>query len=168
MIYTIVESFSPADGEKWRGYCEFRGFQFERFDSIDGLLRPPLFRVPGDDEWDYVVNEDFMIHYLTDLGFAVKKQKEIGKGELVGLTFEEHDPKHPGFLGFDIIDGGCDISLLTNWGCGEPLINEKLASNALVPELSAAQSIWDELQQRCPDEDHVKGSRIVAIYDPWA
>lgn len=32
MLFTIVEPFSPADGERWTGYCEWRGINFGRFD----------------------------------------------------------------------------------------------------------------------------------------
>ncbi len=42
MLFTIVEPFSASDGEKWEIYCEWRGMKFERFDSIDGILRPNL------------------------------------------------------------------------------------------------------------------------------
>jgi hypothetical protein len=43
MLYSIVESFSPLSGDAWDKYCNWRGLRFERFDSIDGLLRPSLF-----------------------------------------------------------------------------------------------------------------------------
>ena len=57
MLYKIIESFSRADGARWTGYCDWRGLQFERFDSIDGIMRPSLFQKPEDDDWAHIVNE---------------------------------------------------------------------------------------------------------------
>src|SRR3954464_4455142 len=91
MVYTIIESFSPSDGERWTKYCAWRGINFERFDSIDGILRPSLCSKPSDEDWPHILKEDFMLHYFTDLEYAQKKKAKIGYGDLVGIEFDQHD-----------------------------------------------------------------------------
>jgi hypothetical protein len=165
MLFTIVEPFSPADGERWTSYCEWRGLSFERFDSIDGMLRPNLFDSPEDSDWDHIVNEDFMLHLITDLPHARHKHARIGKGDLIGLRFDDHNTDHEGFLGFDIIDGYCEVSLLTNWGNDVEFINRALAPNALLRNLKTAQEIFDSLRNDYGNDPHVEGCRIVSIYN---
>lgn len=168
MLFTIVKPFSPADGEKWTSYCEWRGMQFERFDSIDGILRPSLFENPENADWNHIVNESFRLHLITDLQYAERKQTEIGKGEVVALRFNNHDTSDAGFLGFDIIDGFCDVSLLTNWGNDLEFINHSLATNALVPDIKRAQLIHRRLRDEFGEDAHAKGCRIISIYEPKA
>lgn len=164
MLYTIIQSFSSTDVMKWVNYTEWRGVNFERFDSIDGILRPSLYEPEEDIDWLHVVNENFKLHLITDLKFARLKHKQIGKGDIVGLAFENHDVEHESFLGFDIIDGYCDVSLLTNWGNDVEVINQSLASNALVKDFCTAKKIFELLKENWGDDPHVESCRIVSIY----
>jgi hypothetical protein len=167
MLYTIVESFSPAHAG-WTSYCEWRGLAFERFDSIDGILRPNLFYPPEDSDWAHIVNEANMLHLITDLPHAMRKLAQIGSGDLVGVRFGDHDIRDPGFLGFDIIDGYCHVSLLTNWGNDVEIINRSLTPNALLRNLKTAEAIFETVQTTYADDSHVDGSRIVSVYNPQA
>ena len=54
MLFTIVEDFGVADGESWSSYIEWRGIQFDRFDSLDGILRPSLFTPETEEDWAHV------------------------------------------------------------------------------------------------------------------
>jgi hypothetical protein len=164
MLFTLVESFSPQDGERWAGYCAWRGIAFERFDSIDRILRPSLFSPKDGADWSHVVKEDFMIDIITDRSFAVEKLRRIGKGDIVGITFEDHDEHDPRFLGYDLIDGCCSVSLFTNWGNDHEMINRSLAANGLVCSFSVANSIRDELIKTASGDGHVNGCRVIAIY----
>jgi hypothetical protein len=165
MLFTIVESFSPRDGERWASYCGWRGMAFERFDSIDGILRPSLFSPKEDADWDHVVKENFMIDFITDRSFAIEKRKKIGRGDIVGVTFENHMEHDSRFLGYDLIDGCCSVSLFTNWGNGHEVINHSLATNGLVRSFSLANSIRDELIKTENSDGHVNGCRVIAIYE---
>ena len=164
MLFIIIAPFSPADGERWTRYCEWRGLNFERFDSIDGMLRPNLFETPEDSDWEHIVNESYMLHLITNLSHARRKHALIGKGDLVGLRFDDHETDHEGFLGFDIIDGYCDVSLLTNWGNESEFINRGLAPNALLPDLKTTREIFDRLRSDFGDDPHVEGCQIVSVY----
>lgn len=166
MLFTIVESFSPRDGDRWISYCQWRGLAFTGFDSIDGELRPNLFDNPVGKDWNHIVNEDFKLHLITDFDYAVQKHHEIGQGDLMGLRFSEHDQSDPHFLGFDLIDGYCDISLLTNWGNDVDSINRSLSPNALVMSYPIVEAIQQELLRTSDTDPHIEGCQIVSIYRP--
>ena len=163
-LYTIVESFSPEDGEKWDSYCKWRGKNFERFDSIDGMLRPPLFEKPEENDWEHIVNEDFMLHLITNRAHADKKKKEIEKGILLELRLDNHSQDDERFLGFDIIDGYFDISLLTNFGNDIEYVNEMIERNGLVSDFQTAKGIYTKLKEEFGDDAHVEDCRIISIY----
>lgn len=164
MLFTIVEDFGVADGDAWTSYLEWRGIHFERFDSLDGMLRKSLFTPESPEDWKHVVCENFMLSYLTDFDYAYQMHALIGTGSLLGFSYSGHDEKNEGFLGYDIIDGYCDVSLLTNWGNDVSIVNIALGSNALVPTIDQVQKIHDYLNSHHSDDDHVKGSRIVSVY----
>lgn len=164
MLYTIVESFSTEDQKQWNSYIEWRGISFERFDSIDGIMRLALFDCPADDEWSFVVNENMMIHLIIDYNFALHKLKQIGNGELLGIRLEQHDVESNNFLGFDLIDGCFDISLLTNWGNDNDLINQSLSKNALINNYQVIKKIQNHLIKHHSKDGHVEGCQIVSVY----
>jgi hypothetical protein len=164
MLFTIIKDFGLADGESWSSYIAWRGIHFERFDSLDGMLRQNLFTPETVEDWDHVVCENFMLSYLTNFDYAREVHARIGIGSLMRFTYSEHDESHGGFLGYDIIDGYCHVSLLTNWGNDVEIVNRSLASNALVPTLAEVECIYDFLTSNHSDDPHVKGCRIVSVY----
>ncbi len=165
MLFAIIEDFGVRDGESWSNYIKWRGIAFDRFDSLDGMLRKKLFTSPETDEdWNHVVCESFMVCYLTNLRYAQKVHARIGVGSLVGFKSSEHDERHKGFLGYDIIDPCYDASLLTNWGNDIEIINRLLASNALVRNLNDVERIHDFLTSNHGDDSHVNGCRIISVY----
>ncbi len=166
MLYTIIESFSPADGERWTKYCAWRGIQFERFDSIDRILRPSLCAKPSDEDWPHIVNENFMLHYFTELAYSEKKREKLGKGDLIGVAFDEHDEKSLEFLGYDLIDGYNDVSLLTNWGNDTEIINRSISSSGLIGSRAVIEEIQEELIRSHGNDAHVEGCKITSIYKP--
>jgi len=160
MLFTLVESFGPSNGEAWTSYLGWRGLSFSRFESIDGILRPALFRPETTEDWAQTVAP----HYISDLTRARKKQVDIGRGDIVGLNFESHDESHPDFLGFDLIDGHDQVSLLTNWGNDLGLINRALSPSGLVIEFRVIRAIQEELIHHHGTDGHVEGCRIVSVY----
>lgn len=164
MLFTIVEDFGVADGEAWTNYVEWRGLNFDRFDSLDGILRKSLFTPESVEDWDHVVCENFMLSYLTDFDYAHQAHIRIGTGSVMGFAYANHDETSEGFLGYDIIDGYCDVSLLTNWGNDVEIVNRALGSHALVPTLAQVERIHAFLTSNHGDDPHVDGSRIVSVY----
>ncbi len=164
MLYTIVDWFTPENQKQWNSYIEWRGITFERFDSIDGIMRPALFNCPDDDEWSFVVNENMMLHLMIDYDFALRKHKQIGNGELIGIRLDQHDVESKQFLGFDLIDGCFDISLLTNWGNDNNFINQSLSKNALINNYQVIKKIQNHLVKNFSSDGHVEGCQIVSVY----
>ena len=164
MLFTIIGSISPLDGDPWMAYCAWRAMDFETFESIDGILRPSLLGKLQGEDWNHIVQENFMLRFITDYDYARSKHQEIGAGDLVGVKFSDHDLADDRFLGFDLIDGDCDVSLLTNWGNDIGMINRALSPSALVPSLPVIENIQAELLHRCGNDPHVDGCRIVSIY----
>ena len=87
--------------------------------------------------------------------------------DLVGIEIklaEAYVPK-AGLLGYDVIDGECSISIITNWGTDkENLINPYLMSNGLIGNLPQALHICDLLRQTFPNDPHVKECEVWAVY----
>jgi hypothetical protein len=166
MLYTIIKSFS-ATNDSWDSYCHWRGLNFAKFDSIDGLLRPSLFVPKTTEEGLRTCPDVGNFNYLTDREYAEKKWHEIGSGDLVALRFSDHDEKQKGFLGFDLVDGYYDVSLLTNWGNDNELINQVISSNALVSRLEKIVAVQNHVFESYSDDAHAADCHIVSIYDPF-
>lgn len=164
MLFTIVEDFGKTSGEAWSSYLEWRGIPFERFDSLDGILRPDLFTPETAEDWDHVVHENLMIGYITDLAYARRIHSSLGTGSLVGFSYSDHQDTTEDFLGYDIIDGTCNVSLFTNWGNDVEIINQALAPNAPVPALSQIDIIHRYLLSNYGDDNHVKDCRVTSVY----
>ncbi|WP_223788366.1 hypothetical protein [Marinicella meishanensis] len=165
MYFSIVESFGPHS-EGWAAYVAWRGLTLDAFESIDGMLRCALFHTPNTPtEWAHVVNENCMLHLITDHGFAIQLLQIIGEGDLVGIKLEQHEPNHPQFLGFDLIDGQFDVSLLTNWGNDNTMVNQHLGRNGLIKDLATVQQIQQHLLSEFAHDGHVPGCQIVSVYD---
>jgi hypothetical protein len=164
MLYTLIEPFSPNDGDRWTSYCAWRGLKFARFDSIDGILRPSLFKEPNDEDWSHIVNESFMLHYFHDRKYAELKRRQIGRGDLVGVEFQDHDESAVGFLGYDLLDGCNDVSLLTNWGNDIAVVNRSLGRTGLIRSRGAVEKVKAELMMSYAEDGHVKGCKVVSIY----
>jgi len=165
MLYVIVEPFGPGNGQKWKDYLTWRDLPFERFDSVDGILRPTVYGSPETEEdWQHAPDGDFSLHLVTDLAFARRKREELGRGEVVGLCFEAHEETHPGFLGFDILDGNNAISLLTNFGNDLAYVNEAVSPNGLIRSRERAEAVHRQIKREFPTDAHVEGSRLVSVY----
>ena len=164
MLYTLIESFSPADGDKWTKYCSWRGVQFDRFDSIDGIMRPSLCREPEDGDWPHVVKENFRLHYFTDFDYAASKRIKIGRGELIGVELHAHDEASPDFLGYDLLDGYHEVSLLTNWGNDVQVVNLAISKTGLISTRASVEHVQRELLSSFGDDAHVSECEIVSIY----
>ncbi len=107
-----------------------------------------------------------MIDILTDYDYAVSKHNQIGKGDVIGIMFKGHAPSHKGFLGFDLIDGYNDVSLLSNWGNDISIVNQAIEKNALIKDFSTIKNIQQELRSKYPEDAHVCNCKIVSIYNP--
>jgi hypothetical protein len=168
MYYKIVEKFGPEDGDKWEGYLEWRGLNLIQFDSVDGILRPDLFTPESKEDWNNCVNEDFKLNLITNLKYANNILKRFDNSVLVGVEIELQDNYSPklGILGFDIIDGYCDVSLITNWGNEEKeLIDKHVLQNGLIRNLDQAIRIRNILRDQFSEDSHAEACEVWAVYE---
>ena len=168
MYYKIVKKFGPEDGYNWERYIRWRGLNLVKFDSVDGILRPDLFTPESMEDWRNCVNENFKLNMITDLEYAHRILKRYEKSILVGVEIEIQEGYTPGsgILGFDIIDGYCDVSLITNWGNEKnDLVDKYVMSNGLIINIDKAVEIRNKLRNEFDEDSHAKGCQVWAIYE---
>ena len=168
MYYKIVERFGPQDEEKWQSYIQWRGLNLTSFDSMDGILRQDLFMPESKGDWHNCVNEDNKLSFITSLDYAKKILGRYDNPVIVGVEIELDEGYVPedGLLGFDIVDGYCDISLVTNWGSDEKgLISKYVMTNGLIGDLTRALQIRDTLRSKFPEDPHAGNCTVWGIYE---
>ncbi|MDH3700888.1 MAG: hypothetical protein OEU46_06210 [Alphaproteobacteria bacterium] len=167
MYYKVVESFGPETGDKWQSYIAWRKLALTSFESVDGILRPDLFEPKTKDDWQNCVNADFKLGLITSLAYARNVLERYENADLIGVEIELDDGYVPkdGLLGFDIIDGYCDVSLVTNWGTDEEdCVSEYVMPNGLIGELTRALQIRNSLRAKFPEDSHAQKCEVWAIY----
>lgn len=167
MYYKIVERFCPEVGERWQNYLEWRGLPLTGFESADRILRPDLFEPESHDDWHNCVNADFKLNLITNLAYARKILKRYESAVLIGVEIELEDGYAPqdGLSGFDVIDGYCDVSLVTNWGNDEEdIVSEHVMPNGLIGDLTRALQIRNSLRKNFPEDSHAQNCTVWAIY----
>ena len=167
MYYKVVERFGPDAGDKWQSYLKWRGLNLTSFESVDGILRPDLFEPETKDDWQNCVNADFKLGLITSLAYARTILTRHENATLVGVEIEleaGYSPKD-GLLGFDIIDGYCDVSLITNWGTDEKDdFSEHVMPNGLIGDPTRALQVRNSLRKCYPEDSHAQGCEVWAIY----
>jgi hypothetical protein len=168
MYYKIVEDFGPQDADRWQTYIRWRGLSLTRFDSVDGLLRPDLFDPESDEDWrNCCVSGMYKQSLITSHAYAKAIFGRYPNAVLLGvdIELEEGYVAQDGFLGFDIIDGYCQVSLITNWGTDdENLFSPHVMPNGLIRELSPALVIRDTLRADFAEESHAGDCEVWAVY----
>lgn len=165
MYYRIVERFGPEDGEAWEKYLAWRGLKLTSFDSVDGILRPGLFREESDDDWRNCDATSRIAGMITNRDYALRVLSRYANAVLVGVDVALEDGYVPedGLLGFDIVDGCGSISLITNCGVDEvAIINPYVMPNGLIGDLSLALLFRDLL--RTEQGAHTEGCEVWAVY----
>ena len=169
MLYSVIENFGP--GEK--GWEEFiKGHYIKNltsFDSVDHVLCPSKFTPESLEDWENCIDEDFMIEYISNLDYATKVQKSYPNSKLVGLECEINCDAVKTLIGYDILDGYNDVSLITNWGPHDedhPLKTLVIQNNGLLSSYEIAKKALELLTRSSKDDDHVKGCKIWAVHNP--
>lgn len=167
MYYKIVEKYGPQSGEKWHSYLKWRGLTLTGFDSVDNILRPDLFTPESKIDWKNCVNEDCKLSLITNIDYAKEILSRYDNAVLVGVEIEldESYVSKNRLLGYDIIDGYCAVSLITNWGSDEKgFISNDIIANGLLNDLDRALQIRDRLRQEFPEDSHAMNCGVWAIY----
>ncbi len=91
------------------------------FDSVDGILRLDLFEPSSNEDWNHCVKKVCKFNFIKNLVYAKMILNRYENPVLVGVEIElerGYLSKNQ-LLGYDIIDGNYDVSLITNWGTDE-------------------------------------------------
>ena len=168
--YRAVEPFDSASGERWDRYVEWSGLnQLKELVSFDGCLCPCAVKEMEARDWDYSVQEDCVLFFLTDLDYLLRRIAGLGPVNILAAVRNPESECRNAFgdarfefSGYDIVDVNADISALTN--CGgfpEAFRNEELSEVGLISEFDRAIDIRRSLREHYPDEPH-------AECDVWA
>ena len=166
MYYKVIEALGPETEDSWSSYIEWRKLELERFESVDGMLRPDYFEPESDEDWENCVNADYKLNLITDIDYAILVMKRYAGSILVGVDIElERDVDNKdGLLGFDIMDEYCCTSLLTNWGNDTSFINIAISKNGLLDSFEKALEIRDRLRDKFNEDSHACNCSIWAVY----
>lgn len=171
MFYKVVSQFKQeSDREAWRQYINFSGLtQINDFCSLDGMLNESLFMPQTVEDWHNCVNEDYKIEMITTLDYAKTVACKYPGARILGLVIDPRKAEMPAnarLLGYDILDDGYSISLLTNCG-GFPNLfdNSHINRYGLLDELAETYAIRNQLRRVHIDNPHAMACEVVAVFD---
>jgi hypothetical protein len=165
-LFTARERFTPANSG-WADYIQWIGFaHVEEMVTLDHILCRELIDQPIDEDWSHNVQADFRITWFRDLAYMRRRcHWRIGRDQILAMTESPLTECVPpdGFasVGFDILDGFDDISVLTN--CGQfPGIIDPHAVNrwGLLPDVTTAHAIACQVRESFPEHPHCKDCRV--------
>lgn len=169
-LYIINHRFGPWHGDRWHSFISWSGLtQLQELISLDDLLCPALLNEIKDEFWPYIVNDDFMLRYFTDLEFMLTHATEITDINILCVfrnpTAHPMPPKKAlafEFVGYDLIDEQSCISSLSNCtGFSKAFSNDDLNKFGLLNTHEAAVKAQASLLQHYPHDNH-------AYCDRWA
>jgi hypothetical protein len=144
---------------KWSGL-----HQLEELISLDTTLCPTLLPDIKAEYWPHIVNEDYHLHFFTDLAFLRRQVSQIDGGRILCVY---RNPERPPVLpdelrsftliGYDLVDEKGDVSALSNCG-GWPgvLDNPEISSKGLIESHARAVQLREVLAAQYSEEQHAK------------
>jgi len=167
-LYIVTERFDRGRGTDWAKYIKWSQLtQLREVVSLDTILCPKVIDAVLPEDWDHIVNEDFMLDYFTDLDYLIQRAGSL-RGRNLLCVYKNPDAgaklsdSRFALEGYDLVDVMGGISALTNCG-GFPLAFENGELNAvgLLPTLDRAGVVREALLSNYPGEPH-------ANCDVWA
>ena len=169
MLYKVIESLGTSSGDKWLDYLKWtHQKQLTEFASVDSNLRKSYFVPQSAEDWANCVNQDCYIELITNLAYARHIQAKYNDDAVVvgvEIDVDRGYKTKSGFVGFDIIDSFCNISLITNWLPEDDLFSGiKFQNNGLISKLDTAIAVRDLLRNKFADDAHAKDCTVWAVY----
>jgi hypothetical protein len=166
-LYIVTERFNPGRPD-WDRYIAWSGLtQLREVVSLDGGLCPTVIKEILPEDWNEIVNEDFMLDYFISLDYLLQRAGSIeGRNLLCLFKNPDTHPSPPNsrfqFEGYDLVDVMGGVSALTNCGgFSDAFENRELNTVGLVGDLGRAQAIQQALKTHYPSHSH-------ATCDVWA
>jgi hypothetical protein len=160
--FVATEKFDKSDGN-WAKYIAWSGLeQLDEIISLDSSLCPTVLPDIKTEYWDRIVNEDFMLHFFTDLDYLRAETASFLRKNL--LCVFRNPIAHPAaaqvpegfeFIGYDLVEKDSGMSALTNCG-GFPkaFSNSELSEKGLLRTHERGRTVQDALVQEYPTEHH--------------
>jgi hypothetical protein len=181
MNYMILKKFGPhnktcdeaSKGEickNWEDFAKWSGLELcKEYYSLDGLTRTRMFNPETEEDWQNCINDDFKIDIITNLEYALKVIHKYPDSEIVGVIEEPVSkffdvPAGHILVGYDILDGYNDVSLLTNWGGNDCMAKIKLNDLALLDSLEEAYTLAERLRKDFATDPHACNCQVWAVY----
>jgi len=167
-FYIATERFGPAKGAEWDKYLAWSGLsRLREVVTLDAILCPRVIKEILPEDWNEIVNEDFMLDYFISLDYLMQRAGSLEGRNLLCVykNPEAQPPLHDSrfrFEGYDLVDVRGGISALTNCG-GFPLAfdNAELSAVGLLASLERAQAVQQALKTHYEPHSH-------AHCDVWA
>jgi hypothetical protein len=163
MFYAALQRFDRDNGERWVGYARWLGrTDLQRVITLDGMLCPPVVHAESSDDWEFVVQEEFMLDFFTDLGFVLQRAAKVHRAQVIAVCCEPSAEDVSGFsradfefAGFDIVDTQLVASALlgSNRFPGMFEVSELSAESGLIMSRERALQIRDKLRRHYPNND---------------
>lgn len=163
-LFIATEPFKESDGERWKDYFEWAKIPaITEIAGLDSLLCPPLVTTIEDEDWNYIVQENFRLEYFYDLNYLMQRTRDISPRNILGVyrNPETHIATPPAenfdFMGYDLVEDQTQISALVNCG-GFPDVfrNEELNRFGLIDAFERAREVRRLLAERHPEEPHAQ------------
>jgi hypothetical protein len=159
--FIVTERFDPSN-TGWAKYIAWSSLaQLDEVVSLDGSLCPTVLPNIKPEYWNYIVNEDFMLHFFVDLKYLRNETSEIQIKNT--LCVFRNPTRHPSsevpegfeFVGYDLVDKDSSVSALTNCG-GFPkaFSNGELSEKGLLRNHERGREVQETLRQQYPNEHH--------------
>jgi hypothetical protein len=126
VIYSAVQRFDPACGDKWTKFIGWCGLtQLREVISLDGILCPSVIVIDEltVEDWQHNVPADFQTSLFHDLDYVLNKVAGNESVNILALIQEPttvelasfDDPRFI-FRGFDLVERSGEVSALVNCG----------------------------------------------------
>jgi hypothetical protein len=160
--FVATERFDKSNAA-WAKYIAWSGLeQLDEVVSLDSSFCPTVLPDIKPEYWNHIVNEDFMLHFFTDLDYLRGETASVPRKNL--LCVFRNPFTHPSvgqvpngfeFIGYDLLDKESGTSALTNCG-GFPkaFSNSELSEKGLLGSHERARTVQDALVREYPLEHH--------------
>jgi hypothetical protein len=159
--FIATEKFEKSN-PAWGKYIAWSKLdQLDEVVSLDPMLCPTVLPEMKPEYWSRIVNENFMLHFFTDLDYLRGEITAIQRKNL--LCVFRNPPAHPAsgvptgfeFVGYDLVDIEATASALNNCG-GFPDVfsNSELSEKGLLRSHERAREVQAELRRQNPHEIH--------------
>ena len=163
-LHKICKSID-FDTKEWKDYCTWRNKNFTEFKSLDSTIQNSIFEPKLDNDWSYVVDTGkYLTDVVNDLDFAKSCSERLEAQIILSFDFVDSTDQDREIIGYDILDGALNYSLLTNFGSDISIVNKHLDTNGLISNRANAIEVHEWFLSEMPDDAHVQGSKTCSVY----